>query len=316
MILRRTCTANKSPRLLVFLLLLAIAGLTGCSIVEQDKIFGEIEAPQVGEPIPAGLWEKVAGTESAPRSLRIRTWPIPWFLTMKNFDISEEGAQRFDLRWYDLGNPLLYLPVYCSVRQENYLAGAAEPDSGTRLVWTPLWTAARNTNPEAGRPQLKAWGVPLLLSHVGGDLKQGHFSLTNGLWTLGPMVMRYKTDRGGGGYVATPLLLGGLLGSILWVDFHIEDAQNRVIGHGPFFSFLGYSDVFAAHKGKGKHQRMILLGTLWYEKSFQDIEKHEIIDSIHGPLWGIFGWGHKKTVPHIRFLWIPIPVGSGVKTVS
>ncbi|MCB2155113.1 hypothetical protein KQI84_09520 [bacterium] len=303
MSLRRTAT-------FAFLLLLVL-GSVGCSIIDDDKIFADFPAPGPGEMINSELWDQVEGTDSVHRSSHAKTWPLPWFFSLHDFAISREAASRFDFAWYDLGNPLIFLPVYVSAGQAFYEAGDHEPIGEAHLFWTPFWTSAKTRNPQALGSNLNAWGVPLFVSHVGGNLRNGDFSLTNILWTLGPMVMSYETKSGNGGYVATPFLLGGLLGSILWADFDIREDQNRIIGHGPLFSYLGYSDVTSQYRHKVKKQRMVILGILWFDRSLSDLKKNQVINSSHGPLWGMFGWGRKNTAPTVRFLWIPIRVGSG-----
>jgi hypothetical protein len=109
-------------------------------------------------------------------------------------------------------------------------------------------------------------------------------------------------------------LLG--LGGALWLSLSHTDRWSTTQVHGPWWGGLGYVSHSRRAGPKGSYDDTRLLGgILWISETeyvddpdYADDHSDEIEWARHGPLWGMFGWGHDDGEPVIRVLWIPIPI--------
>lgn len=275
-------------------------------------------------------------------------WLLPFNIANNQIDVAlnEQEARRTSISWYDLSTPLFFtfLPWRVSYARDYYERGAEtnEPVGGMRFGWNLLYTRVV----EYGRVQdpikLRSFGMPLLFSRVTGQhrSRDTRFSYSNILWTLGPGLITYKSspyyensEELLEGWFFFPLQLGGILGPLVWLDFGLETEDGRVAtAHGPLFGYLGYvhshrpfetgmrpvpgqwdleegeEPEMEEYTELERAHSMALLGILW-ESLVKKDEDGDIVRGRHGPLWGMFGWGHEKGGFAVRAFWIPIRLG-------
>jgi hypothetical protein len=315
------------------LLVLAASLGTGCVSKNRAEIFKEeVKAPTNGRKLSPDAWDKFAAQDEKRRLTSGRTsfWLLPFSLYVHDFSVARnrEVATSKNVAWNDLSTPILFttLPLRFSYREYEYTKGNLEPVSKTSVSWNLFWASA-STKGEPNTVRFKAKGIPLFYAFASASDPKRDFKLSvnNVLWTLGPAWLKIDGKNGDQqqkGYFGAPLLLGGMLGGILWGDHHIQSNGNQSsLGHGPLFGFLGYWKQTApwlvypeakagedAPKPEVKGRQCMsgaLLGILWSQYTRRD-EAGKIDKSRNGPLWTMFGWSHRDGKFAVKFLWIPI----------
>jgi hypothetical protein len=329
--------------LALLLTLLIAASLSSCASKMGAGSFAT-PIPAKGGPVDPSIWEAADG---APEGKGIdkatgRSWLFPFFFKLNFLEVAvnHNEARRSGFSWFDLSTPILmtFLPVHITYSRDFYNREQAEPVGSQRLTWNLFWASASEEGPALDPLKLRAYGVPLLFSRITGtqrDLEQRNrrFTWTTTLWTLGPMIVTYRDNKGvvTDGWFATPAQLGGFLGPLVWLSYKFKlDSGQFATAHGPLFGYLGVAHGRAPYmkgdriielpKAPGelpktepfeqmaKSHTLVLLGTLW-ESLVRSDEQGRVVRSSHGPLWGMFGWGRKDGGFALRFLWIPIRLG-------
>ncbi len=275
-------------------------------------------------------------------------WFLPFLVANNEISVAmnTQEARRTSFSWYDLSTPVLltFLPWRVTYSRDYYERGveSGEPVGSLRFGWNLLYTRVVEKGEIKDPVKLKAFGIPLLFSRVSGQYRNRdtRFSYNNMLWTLGPSLVTYKssaytdnTDELLHGWFFSPLQLGGILGPLVWFDFGLKTEDGNVAtAHGPLFGYLGYLHSHRAFETGTRPvpgqwdveniediemeefteleraHSMLLLGILW-ESLVKFDEEGEVVRGRHGPLWGMFGWGHEKGGFAIRAFWIPIRLG-------
>ncbi|MEQ8822534.1 MAG: hypothetical protein RLY93_20045 [Sumerlaeia bacterium] len=325
-----------------FIFLAIAAALTGCTAVQQGNFIGpeEAKAAAKGAPISQEPFEKAGEAGEVVESYnRSWFWLLPLNLSMTNIKALDAGSdeatiETLDFDYNGLGPLMLFLlPVHVSLDKYIY-AEEGMPDSAQTMTWTPIWATSNQSNWPADRDSITAKGIPLFYGNVKMDGKPEDggmdASVSNTLWSLGPAWLSFSSEDTGPrnedkGYVVAPLLLGGPLGSILWTSANVTSGDGESLRsqniHGPLFGLLGYTSSYnVAPAGKTvspdnpeadqeTFMRLITLGILWTDIRSEIEGQPESRSAVHGPLWGMFGWGKSEGRPVIKLLWIPIPVG-------
>lgn len=273
----------------------------------------------------AGSWQKKDGRAVVKR---VFSWPLPFNSLGWEFTVDSKAgtAEVTRTAWNSLGTHyLLLLPFHVARRTSYYHKGSDEPVGRRDVQWNLFWASSKESGDVPG--QVAVSGVPLFWSHLamrkGKSPESASVSLDNFLWTLGPVLIRFNAtdskDRAGG-YLFTPFFLGGFQNFFLWTDLHLDayegkkrDSPAGIEMHGPLFGFLGSMDLHQGmhpkdNDGKpaGKEfsrLRLVLFGSLWLDYSDKGGK-----DDLHGPLWGMIGWGHKDGHFRPRIAWIALPL--------
>lgn len=317
--------------------LLGAVVLAGCTTSQRSREFAEVRLPGGGEPIEQEVW---LAAEAAPPQTNLggstsTIWALPLNFHQAVFKVNPnlETATRSSLTWNDLLLPGFFLPVRLRYTEFAYDRNQAEPVAARRAIWTPFWAWTSKSGEDVWGSELTMRGIPLLFGQFSRKGSEGmplDITVTHTLWTLGPFVAKLQwpdedgVDQTRRGYFATPLLLTGLPGTILWSDYYFRDSRTSQMGHGPLWGLLGYT-----HNSRITHRplprmpgeepdaeqgveeirsfsRLVLGGILWSDRSERVVKTGSTIESAHGPLWGMFGWGKKNDRFRVRFLFIPI----------
>lgn len=329
-------------------LLLLLAA--GCSLRQGTETLQDLPLPASGAPMTPETAKAIAAvraTGGAPTSRRFSSWIFPFYLHGQILgpagkDSDEVEALR--IQWSDIF-PIIPLttPLMVRISQHRYAPDRAEPVSGWRVHWNPFSAGGEAINDPASplNVDLRLGGFPLLYSY-------GHVTAANAerrsrlsvdlntfLYTLGPAVIKWDGTAevaNSRGYVAMPLLLGGLLGGLLWLDSHGRIGEDYRIVHGPFYGTLLYESSLLTVVGPdrdplpmqtwppqtregedivGQDQyRGILWGILWRTKR-EYSTTGTVLNSSHGPLWGLVGVGSEGGEWGPRLLGLTIPMFGG-----
>ena len=303
--------------------------LAGCVNRTTVREFQGHKIPYHAEKLDEGFVEKLATVNSiAPQVERVaNVFPFPSILIYRNFSNKDNNGNvaATSFTWYDLflGSIGISLPLAVNYTDNHYSAETGERVAQRRAVYTPLWASSSSEGEFARGMNIEASGIPILwgrmkFSETNREGVTGTAKMTSFLWTLGPMVVQMRTsDDSAGGYMAAPLLLGGLLGGILWSDYHLRDGESMRIGHGPLLGFLGYTqwrivrpptfdETETMTRPRAENSRRLVLGGVLWEDT-RNVEGTDTVTSTsHGPLWGMLGWGSKEGRFALRLLWIPI----------
>ncbi|MCC5877200.1 MAG: hypothetical protein JJU11_13345 [Candidatus Sumerlaeia bacterium] len=308
--------------------LLAVLVFSGCTHSFTSRELGDKTLPYKGGTISEETWEAMGRVNpSAPHvNTRSTVFPLPSILIFRNFsNLRPDGRYAAtSFTWWDgfLGSIGISLPLAVNYNDYHYLPGESEPVAHRSAFYTPFLSGSSSEGDFDLGVDIKASGIPLLWSRVRmaetfPDGSQAIAQKTGFLWSLGPMLIKLEANEGNtSGYIATPLLLGGVPGGILWSDYRIRDRDRDThrFGHGPLFGFLGYSQWKAhstppqedANPEETRFRRLLLGGALWEQTRRSDFESGEVTSTSHGPIWGMFGWGSREGDFTLRLLWIPI----------
>ncbi len=300
--------------------------LTGCLSVHQPQSLKD-SGLKPGEPITEEQWAKI--DELGPQGNVLLQKRFSWLLPLNIYSqtMTRQGggesiwAERFT--WNGLGFPMFFLPYRVVYANSSYDRSQDEPVGKEGLIWWPLYTDRFSEGDPSGNVQIDADGIPLFFSRVRADTGDFQAQFWNVLWTLGPACLTAeatdpRTDETAEVYLAAPLLLGGVLGTILWTDVSIKNAnaQESIMMHGPLFGILGYYQIKqrAVEMNEDSQEPAIVGresvhglvgGALWNDYTRRDLDG-ELVKARYGPLWTGFGWQWKEDRFGLRFLWIPI----------
>ena len=322
------------------------AASAGCSFGNGPEFLRHYRRPAAGEPVPASFWTE-ASVRGAPAEgsaqdgdwtgFETSFWLLPTWVSGRHTSTPPQADSVTDseFQFLDLGVICFpFLPLWLDIDTQLVRRSGERAESAT--TWTPLWTVSRSTGWPADARRASARGVPLVYGWVeyGREGEEPAFEMHNVLWTLGPAWLRIDWPETGEprfglaadgtlhahGWAFSPLLLGGP-GAWLWTSSEIEDdALDRVV-HGPLDGWLGYRSVLE-HNPPGAYwtppsavptdsgisvsTRRVIGGALWYDSETTVYD--ETTEARHGPLWGLFGWGHAGAEPVIYLFWFPIEV--------
>lgn len=275
------------------------------------------------------IWEAIAtslfgghqngGEKSEWRRERSLYWRLPQVRRHHVFAVLDENQKALShyLSCVDLGVPLLcHLPLVIAVSDDSYDRGRTRPVRSQRFCWTPLWTYATRNGADGGAfdTRFHAFGLPLLFSKV--DVESQHIGLAlrflTSFWSLGPTSIRVEAGtpdtRTETASVFCPAFLGGLLGMMLWTDFHQVNPEAEAWGHGPLSGHAGWYEKRTTSPDRETDLlRLVLAGILWLDRSHRNAD-NEATESRHGPLWSMIGWGRADGRPTVRVLWVPVPM--------
>lgn len=280
------------------------------------------EAKHQEPPIKSRLEDFFSTPGDARRADQTR-WALPFVESVREFTLDSgkrRAAAAHDV-WVDAGEPLASLPLYVSRNQHFYKEGSEAPVGERRILWTPLWASARQTGDLDS--SLTVHGVPLLWSDLHAHKPTKSQDLTvnlySTLWTLGPAACSFDNKEAKErqrGFLFTPFLLGGAKGVALWCDYHvvIEESPNKqgepsrmaATGHGPLLGILGYVSMRRSATDASDEPsivRIVLLGAGWL-----DMVNQKKGQSLHGPLWGMVGWGRTHGRPAVTVFWNKVPI--------
>lgn len=333
-------------------LMAVLAGLivlTGCVSSNTPIPMIGRDVPLSGGPLGEDVWQGVDeySAEEPDRTVYIYTknwsfyWPLPASFYYKELDLhtaasSESNttvtgapmgnkAQGFAIDWNDIIAPLVFLPLRVVYSEFDYDRATQEPVNEVGFGYTPFWAWSwkRGDTPYRG-VEYGAWGVPLLISNISMDVKVDDpemiksGSMTNVLWTVGPMVMVWDSpdiepETDASAYYVNPLFLGGTLGQILWASYEVRSTETHYwVGHGPFFGtslYYSYRVPEIRNEKTGDDTvydtslRNLLGGLLWQSWVRRDADSGEVIKSHHGPIWGMIALGKHDREPKVRLFW-------------
>ena len=328
-------------------LLFMLVALTGCATRNGPEALKDLHIPSNGEPLASDTWDRIDALPN-PKTAFIQDSffnLLPLIGRLQNFSPNRDGSiyNQTYVRWVDI-IPGIFLPLSVKISEFQYPKGHTEESpQGWRLSYNPLWVSAevRNNTEEPDRLALKAAGVPLLAAwgsmNVIDEKTSSSLSLhaNSFLWSLGPMVIKFRGNNQGEevhGYLATPLLLGGLVGALVWTDFHVITERDYTIGHGPLFGSTLYYSIFKTRYesdedetkqsnaviqlgGKAVADRGARLGSDWENnvlggilwRSFQELDADDrVTRSGYGPLWSFIGWGSVDGSSGPRIFWLTL----------
>lgn len=317
---------------------------SGCVSTQNPKALQDVTTPRGGKIDPA-VWTAVDAAQPNDRLRKsaMAYWLLPLQFSMRNFQIANDHSEaRYQsFVWNDLGTFILLLPVRIRFEETFYNRETNEPIGERGIVLHPFYAKDWNKGATTEGVELKAKGVPLFFSDVKisdqrnekGKIFGTKFRSTAVLWTLGPYYLRSVGTTPDGREqkvtVAMPLMLGGFLGSLVWLDLDARVTQDpaTLAAHGPLFGLLGHVYIkepqyrpLAEGEPEAEQRmafsrrqvltgyrtnRMVLGGLLWQDVQRKTVDG-EVTDSRHGILWSAFGWGEKENKGKVRFLWIPI----------
>lgn len=313
-------------RTLPGLLLLIVLVATGCTHSFTSQELQSKTLPFHGQPVDEDTWEAISRVNpAAPQiSSRSTVFPFPSVLVFRSFsNIRPDGRfSATSFTWWDgfLGAFGISLPLAINYNDYHYSPGEAEPIAHRSALYTPFWATSSSRGDFNLGMDIEASGIPILwtrlkITETLSDGSTGTATKTAFLWTLGPALIRLRANDGqSNGYLATPLLLGGMLGGLVWADYRLREGDTHRIGHGPLLGFLGYTQ-WQNHTGapdaesaptETRFRRMLLGGALWEQTRRSDYETGELRSASHGPLWGMFGWGRKGEDFALRIFWYPV----------
>lgn len=324
-------------RLMVMVAVCGALMAQACTTTETAFLRAEA-IPPAGGRVEADNWQEFADALGRPEhvatSNRTTRWPLPSYLAQRTLEMRlpnpAAGAEPTSgtavvktLLYNDILPPLLVLPLRVYARSDEYREENAESAAHRTVVYTPLYAWSWEDGEHEEPFSVRLRGMPLLYAAMRVEawepgaagfheenIDRLSLNAHQMLWTLGPLCITGEIEESGGdrfkGYVATPLFLGGMLGVLLWSDLHIEATSFGGPGkpgylswHGPLFGLPTY----VSFGNEDARMRLVLTGALWTDYSR---DRQADISSIHGPLWGMFGWGRSKGRPKVQLFWIPI----------
>lgn len=318
---------------------------TACSTAHKAKELESVATPKGGENISADVW---AAADAAPADQRLANhsifyWPLPVVAHKKWFEIGpdRQKAVASSTSRYGLGIPYEYLPLENSYHKFVYDRGTAEPVGAVHRYSNLFWSWAGTSGNPGSELEVDVKGVPIAAEwgHEKGyawyfdETIKDHTvyrdsKFTTILWSLGPAYFHVKDqEQLAGGKTETltstwchPLLLGGILGVVLWSDYKQEmDSpanQYKTHGHGPLLGYpIWYTQTRAMKHpdhAEGNLDQvgriLMVLGGLGYFE-YERGDNGTYTDKVKGPLWGLFGTGLYKGDPAYYLLRFPIRKG-------
>lgn len=298
---------------------------SGCSRVIQPKPMENMNLP-IGGELPPAFWEATDEfeTDSNIYYQKQSFWMLPFNLYLNEIRLSDNDKNRafaHHVGWNDFGSSMLmvFLPYHFTYTDYIYERGTPGPIGKRGIRWTLLWTAPFAEGESGSDSLFQSKGIPLVHSWSRVRAKDRYdVRFWNTFWTFGPFALVFENETGDSkfhGYFASPLMLGGALGAILWSDYHIsQDGEGYAVAHGPLFGSLGYmgmkstvpssEDPFAGPVAS-ESTHTLLGGLLWHDYQRRSLEgQYEA--GRYGPLWTAFGWQKRDGRFGLRVLFIPI----------
>jgi hypothetical protein len=249
------------------------------------------------------------------------------------------------LVWNDLLSPVILtsLPLRLKYRGYSYKEGSNLPTGFREFTWSPFLVEDRMIGDVDKKLRIKGGGLPLLGTKIHAS-NEGNAEVNYAdafdlralasLWTLGPAYAKIEMQQmiddkptTVTAYGAAPLLLAGAPGLMLWTDYKVRDGRGGyATAHGPALGSLGYfaaknmdraiteivkDEVTGNETTKvippdPNVRRFLLGGLLWHSYVKRDRETQALDKSRHGPLWTMFGWGHKDGRFNVRLFFLRI----------
>jgi len=290
-----------------FLLFLVLACLPACVVGTGPDVLQHLQLPTPGttaSPAWFAELEPYAGRVGE----RTTFWALPMWMSVTAAHVDDEGAPVIggDMTVFNLGLVgFPWLPLYVSASETIVRDG--DETSEAHASWSPLWASSGRTAWHGDDPWVSMRGMPLFYGRIdyGRPAEEPMGRFHNVLWSLGPAWGWFDLEDhpyDAEGWFFTPLMAAGL-GPLLWTSFDVDSDEVDVAVHGPLVGLLGYMSV-VDHEDRDR-MRMVIGGALWMD--YSDVDgAGQVRDSMHGPLWGMFGWGRSNGRPAIRLLWIPI----------
>jgi hypothetical protein len=291
------------------LLAVVASGLGACTVSEGPAALRQLELPEGGRVASDG-WFADLEPHAGTRAERTGFFMLPAWLSFDTVAVAEDGASVRDSkdRFLNLGLAGINLPLLpLWVSAERRIARSGQPTSEASLLWTPLYATSSRTAWRGEDPWVSLRGMPLFYGRLdyGRPGEKPLVSFHNVLWTLGPAWgwFDFRDDPNHEkGWMFIPLVAANL-GTLVWSSFELQSDSADLSLHGPLMGLLGYFSL-TDHEERDL-VRLVLGGALWMDISEEDSDG-TVTDSMHGPLWGMFGWGRSDGRPAIRLLWIPI----------
>ena len=330
-----------ASRLLTALVLAASAlAATGCTSGNTPRAFAATKLPRGGAPISDTVWaatdNQKAGVTIKPATTNLIVG-APFVSRKRWFEVNPErtGAEASDFSMITVGLPYQYIPLQFSFSKYLYQRGQAEPVGKLERRFTPFWSYVKTTGDVGDNIAIDVKGVPLIAEwgrekgygwyfddfiHTRNEAREFNFIAT--LWWLGPTwynVASAERKEGGrienfkGNYF-TPLLLGKALGFVLFTTYQTrtwddqKDSTNRA--YGPLMGYAGYYQYNTTTKVSEAEsvtdsKRYVLGGALWYDGATRHADSAKD-NTVHGPLWGLFGGGVSRGRPTVYLLRLPV----------
>ena len=287
---------------------------TGCSIGNGPEFLRDYRRPAPDAQTSDRFWTEASSWQESAKhpdraAVDLSFWLLPTWLSGRATKLGPKAERVLDTEFeiLDLGVIFIpFLPLWARV--DTQLERRSGERAENRVTWTPLWTHTRLVDWPADQRRAQAVGLPLLYSRVeyGREGEEPAFELHNVLWTLGPAWMHIDIpdeEPYASGWGFTPLLLAGP-GNWLWTSAHIRSDESDITVHGPLNGWLGYRSRLENYDTE--FTRRIVAGVLWYDS--EESAGDTVVDSRHGPLWGVLGWGRSYGEPVIYLFWFPIEV--------
>jgi hypothetical protein len=313
----------------------------GC-VVGLDLGRGSLRAPGSERLLANAQWDDLTsyvGTEGG----EITSWWLPGILAIDWMQVAPDeasaegeadpgeiagsGDDRIALAWaFRSYGPYSGLPFYSEFDARfGYRDGG---EGGIDYYWHPFWTAAKSYGSLGVELTVDSSGIPLFWSELDvdyaepdadpEDLCRLSFYRFDALWTIGPTFLSLDTEERGDAVTTAeidyfaPLYLVGL-GCYLWTSVSADlvgTTPVSICGHGPLATLLGYLSIDTRAPDQDSEDSISLLagGILWMSSSKRIAG--EAVDSAHGPLWGMLGWGRADGIPTLRVAWFEVPLGS------
>jgi hypothetical protein len=304
--MRMSTRRGRVTRALGLVLLLCSAG---CAFDKSSTQFSAHQPPRIGEPLPAHYWDEV-GPAAGKSGYSGSAWLLPFWVSGEFSTIAADAESTTSTN-FAVVNPgfvaLPWLPLWVSAQTQLDRKDGVRATS--RMTWTPLSTSTEDAGWPADEPALRASGFPLLYSRICYGIAAGadQFDAHAILWSLGPAWGRVDlkdNDRFMNGWFFIPLSVAGL-GAMVWSSGEIDTQDEELTVHGPLQGYLGYRS--SIDHIAGDSTRLLVAGALWFD-SADAVDSDEALDTRHGPLWSMFGWGRSDGEPAIYVLWIPVPI--------
>jgi hypothetical protein len=284
----------------------------GCAFDSGPEVLHSFRRPADGAALTEAFGEQVADPEEKV-GLRGRYFLLPMWISADMTTVGP-GGDAVTQSSFSAFNPgltsLPLLPLWWS--NESRMSRRTGEGATSSLLWTPFFATSTDAGWPADVPTARARGIPLLYGRVeyGAEGAAPWIDVHATLWTLGPAWIRIAFDVDTGyeeGWAFMPLALAGL-GSLLWTSSERASDTSEESVHGPLVGYLGYLG-YRAKVDRAERTRSLLLlaGILWYDAVDSDAEG-VTTDARHGPLWGLFGWGHSDGRAAIRLFGYPIAV--------
>jgi len=305
---------NRFPFLSVLLLPVFLAGCVGFEPWE-DPWFTRVSIP-MDTPVHPSLWKKAEGLPAGAAKRRIQstlgfgTRPVG---RIEGIKLSSRELER--IRGIQVSLPFC-APVYLA------LSGKMDFPEGdpsmASISWTPLRVGAGQSC-EKGRgifSRLSGFSLPLLFTRVSCRSRQEDLGvdLLSFLYPVGPFFADVQLGSCLHGpenvtqdeWCFFPLSVPG---SLVWMDHGKElKSRNRLqkqVSHGPLGGWLGYRHFHEKAAGDSRSTSLMMGGILWFDRMRARSGSRS---SVHGPLWGAFGWKTREESLYVNILWIPVKV--------